>query len=228
MPRNTLTSDQIVRAAIELLDAEGLDGLNMRALGARLDSAATAVYWHVKSKDNLVRLAGDRVWGEIKLPDVDENHWRPAALALANSLHAMLTDHAWLGPAFGSYLFYGPGKARFDDRSLAVFEAAGFTADEADQAAGTVMLFVLASSLSTSMEISLTRRISRAGGDPAEQMRETIAKQSEIAMDYPHLRARLDSTAATDYTAAPDNSFNFGLESILDGFEARLKAKGRK
>src|SRR5438034_519520 len=44
MPRNTLTVDQIVRAAIAQLDEEGLDGLNMRALGKRLNVAATAVY----------------------------------------------------------------------------------------------------------------------------------------------------------------------------------------
>jgi hypothetical protein len=33
MPRGTLTRDQIVRIAIELLDDQGLQGLNMRALG---------------------------------------------------------------------------------------------------------------------------------------------------------------------------------------------------
>jgi AcrR family transcriptional regulator len=51
MPRDTLTREQIVKAAMELLDDEGLEGLNMRALGRRLGSAATAVYWHVGSKD---------------------------------------------------------------------------------------------------------------------------------------------------------------------------------
>jgi len=40
-----LTREQIVEAAIKLLDAEGLEGLNMRGLGKRLGSAATAVYW---------------------------------------------------------------------------------------------------------------------------------------------------------------------------------------
>ena len=36
MPRDTLTTERIVRAAIGLLDDEGLDGLNMRSLGSRL------------------------------------------------------------------------------------------------------------------------------------------------------------------------------------------------
>ena len=71
MPRDTLTREQIVSAAIDLLDTEGLEGLNMRALGQRLGSAATAVYWHVGSKDNLIALAADQVWSEIARPDPD-------------------------------------------------------------------------------------------------------------------------------------------------------------
>ena len=80
MPRETLTREHIVTVAIDLLDAEGLEGLNMRALGRRLDSAATAVYWHVGSKDNLIALAGDQVWSEITLPDLDLVDWRTAAV----------------------------------------------------------------------------------------------------------------------------------------------------
>ena len=161
MPRDTLTEDQIVRAAIELLDAEGLDGLNMRSLGHRLGSAATAIYWHIKTKDDLVRLAGDAIWNGVDLPDLDTTDWRTAATALATALHAMLTRHPWLGQAFGSHLLYGPGKARFDDHSLALFEKAGFTAPDADRAAATVLLFVLGSTLGPAAQISLNRRLSR-------------------------------------------------------------------
>ena len=64
MPRDTLTKELIVATAIELLDSDGLEGLSMRSLGKRLNSAATAVYWHVGSKAQLIALAGDYVWSE--------------------------------------------------------------------------------------------------------------------------------------------------------------------
>src|ERR1041384_8308676 len=79
MPRDTLTREQIVSAAIDLLDGEGLEGLNMRPLGQRLVSAATPVYWHVGSKDNLIALAADQVWSEIARPDPDTAGWRGLA-----------------------------------------------------------------------------------------------------------------------------------------------------
>src|SRR6266540_4176607 len=108
MPRDTLTREQIVKAAIDLLDTEGLEGLNMRALGKRLGSAATAVYWHVGSKANLIALAGDEVWNEIALPDLTAIDWRTAATYMATDLHAMLTRHPWLVQALGSFVVFGP------------------------------------------------------------------------------------------------------------------------
>jgi AcrR family transcriptional regulator len=121
MPRDTLTREKIVETAIDLLDSEGSEGLNMRALGTRLGSAATAVYWHVGSKDNLVALAADQVWNEIALPDLAANDWRTAATQMATDLHAMLTRHPWLLQAFGHFLLFGPGKARHDDHGLAIY-----------------------------------------------------------------------------------------------------------
>lgn len=225
MPRDTLTREQIVRTAIELLDAEGLEGLNMRNLGMRLGSAATAVYWHVKSKDNLLVLAGDEVWHEIELPDLDATDWRTAATTMANNLYAMFTRHPWLLQAFGSHLFYGSGKARHDDHNLAIYEMAGFAGAEADQAGATVFMFVLGSAMGVSASVSLKRRLSRDGGDPEELIRETIAKASEVAMKFPRLRARIEGAPDIDYAAAPDKSFEFGLQAIFDGLDAQLASR---
>jgi hypothetical protein len=55
-------------------------------------------------------------------------------------------------------------------------------------------------------------------------MRDSMAKASEIATQFPRLRARLQ-TAAAEYGAAPDNTFEFGLQAILDGLEAQLIAR---
>jgi AcrR family transcriptional regulator len=225
MPRDTLTRDQIVTAAIGLLDAEGLEGLNMRALGTRLGSAATAVYWHVGSKDNLIALAADQVWNEIVLPDPAAAGWRAAAGSMAAGLHAMLTRHPWLVQAFGTQVLSGTGKARYNDHSLAIYEAAGFTAAQADQAAAAVFTYVLGNALGPAAVVTLTRKLSRDGGDAHELIRASMAEASEIAAQFPRLRARL-GTPAADYAAAADNSFEFGLQAILDGLEAQLTSEG--
>jgi AcrR family transcriptional regulator len=228
MPRDTLTREQIVQTAIDLLDTEGLEGLNMRALGKRLGSAATAVYWHVGSKDNLIALAADQVWNQIALPDPAEVGWRTAATAMATDLHAMLTSHAWLVQAMSSYVLFGPGKARHDDHSLGIYEAAGFTGAQADQATAAVFTFVLGNALGPAAAAALTRKLGHDGGDAEELMRDSMAKAVEIASRFPRLRARLESageSAGAEYGAAPENSFEFGLRAILDGLEAQLTAR---
>jgi AcrR family transcriptional regulator len=223
VPRDTLTREQIVQAAIELLDTEGLEGLNMRALGRRLGSAATAVYWHVGSKENLIALAGDQAWNEIALPELTGINWRTAAAQMATDLYAMLIRHPWLLQAFGSFLIFGPGKARHDDHNLAIYESAGFTGVQADQAATTVFTFVLGNALGPTAAASLTRKLSRERANAEELMRESMAEAAEIAAQFPRLRTRLN-TAAADYAAGPVNSFEFGLQAILDGLQDQLNA----
>jgi AcrR family transcriptional regulator len=219
VPRDTLTPEQIVHAAIELLDTEGLEGLNMRALGRRLGSAATAVYWHVGSKENLIALAGDQAWNEIALPELPGTDWRTAAAQMATDLYAMLIRHPWLLQAFGSFLIFGPGKARHDDHNLAIYESAGFAGVQADQAAATVFTFVLGNALGPTAAASLTRKLSREHADADKLMRESMA--AEIAAQFPRLRTRLNTPVA-DYAAGPENSFEFGLQAILDGLQDQL------
>ncbi|MGC4866208.1 TetR/AcrR family transcriptional regulator C-terminal domain-containing protein [Micromonospora sp. DT53] len=225
MPRDSLTRDQIVRTAVDLLDAEGLEGLNMRALGKRLDSAATAVYWHVKNKDNLVLLATDQVWGELTLPDMDALDWRAAATEMAIDLYRMFVRHPWLIQAFAAHVLYGESKARHDDHSLAVYEAAGFDGARADQAVSVVFTYVLGNAAGAAATASLTRKLSRDDVTADEQFQDAMVKAKEIGMRYPRLRARLETPAAADYAAGPDNSFEFGLQVVLDGLERQLAAK---
>jgi len=224
MPHDTLTREQIVEAALDLLDAEGLEGLNMRALGSRLSSAATAVYWHVRSKDNLMALAADQAWHEIPLPDPAVAGWREAASAMASGLHAMLTRHLWLVQAFGSLLLYGPGKARYDDHTLAIYEAAGFSGAQADRAAAVVFTFVLGNALGAAASASITRVHSRGGSAAEQHLRDGMARATEIAAQFPRLRARLQEASA-EYAAAPEGSFEFGLTAILDGLEDQLTGR---
>lgn len=226
MARETLTREKIVQTAIELLDREGLEGLKMRSLGERLDSAATAVYWHVKSKDDLVVLASDELWNEIELPDLTTVDWRTAGTRMAKDQYAMLTRHPWLVQAMGSHVLYGPGKARHDNHNLAVYELAGFVGAEADQAAAIVFMFVLGSAFGASASALLRAQMRRHGGDAEERIREAVAQQTRIAMQFPRLRARIELIDSSDYYAVPEKSFEFGLEAVLNGLERQLRPGG--
>jgi AcrR family transcriptional regulator len=54
-PRAPLTRESIVLEALELMDAEGVEGFSLRKLGARLGVSAPAIYRHFADKDDLCR-----------------------------------------------------------------------------------------------------------------------------------------------------------------------------
>lgn len=229
MPRETLTRDQIVLAAIELLDAEGTEGLSMRKLGQRMGSAPTAMYWHVGNKENLVMLAADRAWGEITFLDPAGHGWRPAARALAHDTYAMARRHPWLLPAIGTHFLYGQGMARFQNHSYAVFEAAGFAGWDLDWAVNTVFTFVAGTTLVDATRAALDGAKIRPGrGDADTPVQDVATWAGEIASQFPRLRARLAQQAGADPAEMIRQKFDFGLEAILDGLEARLAADGNR
>src|SRR3954451_20623568 len=56
-----ISRNDVVRAAIEVLDDEGLAGLTLRGVAARLGVSAPTLYWHVKDKRHLLDLVADQV-----------------------------------------------------------------------------------------------------------------------------------------------------------------------
>lgn len=63
--RAAVSRDRIVEVALEILEADGLDGLTMRRLAAKLGVAPTAIYWHVGDKQALLDALVERLAAQI-------------------------------------------------------------------------------------------------------------------------------------------------------------------
>lgn len=228
MARETLNREQIVRAAIELLDAEGIDGLSMRKLGQKLGSAATAMYWHVGNKENLLLLAANEVWDEVRLPDVPTVGWRAAARELMYAARELCDRHRWLVRVITSYYAAGEGMALFQECAYETFEAAGFRDADLDWAVSTPFMFVTGLAFMSTTEVAEVRK--RATQDEAARAEDEAALVAQIdalAKKYPRLRASMEAQAqrGQSFSEQIDEVFAFGVETILAGLEARLAAR---
>ncbi len=87
-----LDRDRIVATALELLRAEGLDRLNMRALARRLGVQASALYWHVGGKDELIALMGLAFYRRAYAAAAGATDWRDWLRALGHEFRAALLD----------------------------------------------------------------------------------------------------------------------------------------
>jgi AcrR family transcriptional regulator len=60
-----VSAERIVDVALEMVDHDGVDGLTMRGVAAKLGVAVTAIYWHVGDKEALLDAVADRVAAEV-------------------------------------------------------------------------------------------------------------------------------------------------------------------
>ncbi|CAM5408733.1 TetR/AcrR family transcriptional regulator [Streptomyces aurantiogriseus] len=216
-----LSRDAIVREAIAMLDADGIEALSMRKLGARLNAGATSLYRHVATKDELMELAVDEVAAEIRVPDADGADWRAAVAEAASSFRATALRHPWLSSVLGQagLAYLGPNLMNFSERLAALFTAAGFP--EPGRVIEPVLAYVIG--MSTTEAAWLTT-VARSGETEAEFVARLMPAAAQAAASYEHLADEYATTAAetADPAALRDAKFTYGLEVVLDGLALRL------
>jgi AcrR family transcriptional regulator len=218
-PRKTASPgrsrDEIVRAAIEILDAEGLVGLSMRKLGAKLSAGATSIYWYVAHKDELLELVYDQVWGEMSMPEPEDVGWRDAASVLAYSMRSVILRHPWSADLLGRMPALGPNAIQVADRMRRMFKLAGFEGIDVDYAGSTLTAYVYGMTIP---EVAWNSTMGEQEYDP-DEMRAMVAR---AVRDFPDMLERMDMTAYDDPQTLRQVAFDFGLMSVLDGLERRL------
>lgn len=216
--RETLTREQIVKTAMATLDAEGLAGLSIRKLAAKLGAGATSLYWHVPTKDDLIDLLIDEIWGEIDVPDPALAGWRNGALLFGHSLRAAVIRHHWLPEVMYTRPSIGPNAMKLGARGLILFGAAGFTGNELDYAMGSVMAYTLGTA---SAEVA-TREVSRKSGQSLTEWAEVVMHEAETIADD-DMRESIHRRVHRDIDTTFSESFTFGLEALLNGLQSKVK-----
>jgi AcrR family transcriptional regulator len=217
-PRSSgLGREQIVAGALELLDAEGLDALSMRKLGAKLGAGATSLYWYVANKDELLELVMDEIWAMVEVPGPEHASWREAFTTFAYSLRATLTAHPWAVPLLGQLPNVGPKSFALMERLRRAAAHAGFAGIDNYLATGTVMSFVFG-------QVIPQVRYENSNGGKKLDYGSLLDTVDQLAADYPQLLADYHETMPPDPATARALAFDFGLLCVLDGLAARMGA----
>ncbi|MDX3246811.1 TetR/AcrR family transcriptional regulator [Streptomyces sp. ME18-1-4] len=216
-----LSQDAIVREAVAMLDADGIEALSMRKLGARLNAGATSLYRHVATKDELMELAVDEVAAEIHVPPADGPDWRAAVTEAAASFRATALRHPWLSSVLGQagLAYLGPNLMAFSESLAALFTAAGF--EEPGRAIEPLLSYVIG--ISTTEAAWLTT-VARSGESEADFIARLMPAAQQAAAPYEHLAGEyaVSAAEATDPVALREDKFTYGLEVVLDGLALRL------
>lgn len=88
-----LRHEQVIDVAVELLDEVGLDGFTTRALTDRLGVQRGALYWHVKSKNELLTEVARRITEPVFAKGRDGLEWHELYVEFARRLRAAMLAH---------------------------------------------------------------------------------------------------------------------------------------
>jgi AcrR family transcriptional regulator len=208
-PRNRLSRERVLRAAIAHADAGGLEALSMRTLAEVLGVAPMALYRHVANRDDLVDGMVDLVFSEIDLPSASQD-WNVAMRQRAISVRDVLARHRWAIGLMESRVNPGPANLRHHDAVIGSLRAAGFDMAMVAHAYSLLDGYIYGFAL-TKMNLPFE------SGDDVAEMAQTMLEPFPVN-EYPNLMAFI-----TEHAMKPGydfgDEFEYGLDLILDALE---------
>jgi AcrR family transcriptional regulator len=214
--RDPMSRDAIVKAAVALLDREGLDALSMRRLGDELGAGAASLYWHVGSKDGLLDLVLDEIIGEQEVPEPEPARWQEQLKEVAREQRRTSLRHPYVVRVSIGRIPMGPKALRYSERVLAILCAGGLPPRLAVQG----YLLLIATVNGFTMDETGVGDASTPVTDPdaASMARDYIA--SLPANLFPTLTGLADEFAFAD----PDERFDLLIDIFVDGLARRTAA----
>ena len=213
--RAPLTRERVLRAAVELADEHGAEGLTMRKLAKELGVEAMSLYNHVANKTDLLDGMVNLVFTEIESP-AERSDWKAELRKRAVSTREALTRHQWAIGEMEGRTNFGTAHLRVHNAVLGCLRGAGFSVEMAVHAYSAQDAYIYGFALQQRDMASETP--ADFASEAGRQMREYAA---ELA-DYPHLVEVVGGHIAEngfDYEA----EFLFGLDLILDRLEQLLR-----
>ena len=131
----------VVRAALELLNEVGLDGLTTRRLADQLGVQGPALYWHFKNKQELIDEMARSLLSDAYGPIGEDQDWTEWLMAGARKLRRTMLAYRDSARLIAGYRPTGP-HGRMDPESFfGPLKAAGFPWPDAAWAAITMAQF---------------------------------------------------------------------------------------
>ena len=213
--RNKLSRAAVVGRALELADSDGLDALTIRRLATELGVTPMALYWHFRSKEELIAGLADRVWGEIRT-DVDRSaHWSEQLRMMLASLLDVLRAHSSASALLLSSEKLGPSHWQATETTLDILRGAGFDAKHASE--------IAKSALWTGLTLVMSEPGYNTGASSQERAEVMRRKQVELASLPPDHYPRLVE-AAVPMTSCDEGSAQFHYRFGVDLFIAGVRA----
>lgn len=203
-----------MRAALAIVDREGLDGFSMRKLGAELGVDPMAAYYYFPNKAAVLDGIVDALQSEIPpLPDGDAP-WDARLREGIRHYRNVLRAHPHALPVISTHPPSSMASLERFEAAASILSEAGFAPREALQAISCIAGYMIGVTLA---EVGL-----QPGGVPDPTEAEVMAQIERLPPDeFPLLTASFSDGFLFD----GDAKFEYGLDLIIAGLKERLSAE---
>ncbi|MFP3989662.1 TetR/AcrR family transcriptional regulator C-terminal domain-containing protein [Streptomyces sp. E11-3] len=214
-----LSRERVLRAAVGVADAGGIESLTMRHLAEALGVEAMSLYHHVANKEAILDGVVDVIMSEIDTavkataaPSADED-WKTALRQRILAARGVLLRHPWAPGVFETRTTTSLAVVRYYDAVVGVFRRGGFGYDLTHHALHAL------GSRALGFNQELFEPDNKESGDKAaaemlEQMADQLPYLVEMVAEVSH-----SDPESTLGWCDDQAEFEFGLDLILDGLE---------
>jgi AcrR family transcriptional regulator len=214
--RQPLTPERVLQGAVDLADQTGVEALTMRRLADHLGVKPMSIYHHVPSKEDIVDGMVDIVFAEIELPP-DDLDWHAAIRRRCVSARSVLNRHPWAPPLMESRTSPGPATLTHHDAVIGCLRRGGLSFALTAHAYAVVDSYLYGFTLQEA-------NLPFGGGEEITELAE------DLVAAMPEHEYRYLSEFASEVSLVPGytfgNSFEYGLDLILDGLARAVEAEG--
>jgi TetR/AcrR family transcriptional regulator, tetracycline repressor protein len=193
-PWGSLSRDDIIDAAVTIVEAGGYEEMSIRSLAGDLGVAPMSLYRHIRDKDDLLDEVVSRLLAQAWRPAASEDDWQEWITEAATSLRQFLVTQPAALHVYLRHPVVSPAAVERMDAMMGVLRQAGLDEPAARAAYGALHTYTIGFA---------ALEASRAGGVPGSGHATSLAQQLAA------------------YTTA--GQFIEGLRYLLEGISRHLR-----
>ena len=217
--RPRLSKRAVTDRALKLADDAGLEALTIRKLAQDLGVTPMALYWHFRSKEDLLEGVAEQVWSEIDIPVDPSVPWPVQLQRGLESLISVLRAHPAAPQLLLEHEKRSEAALRAAEAALEILLCAGFDSQQASEIARSTLwtgIMLVMSEPGWAPELSGDERAE-------EQRRNEIFLAMLPAARYP----RLVECATPMANCDPEFHYRLGVELFIAGVTAAAERQRR-
>jgi AcrR family transcriptional regulator len=205
--------EQVVTAALRVLDESGLEGLTIRGVAAAAGASPMSLYTHFSKKEQLLDLMYEQI-SRLVYPGPEHPDWQSALKAFCHSIRRLLLQHPEWIP-----LMSRPAPVvalPHRERLLSLMTSTGLTAEQSLSLLSSAGLFALGFTL---VELSSRDEQGVSGLIKRYENLRACSEGDAFAEQNPVTRQALSSTPTLDLSEK--------FSTMVDAFVAGLQLQAR-